>query len=410
MASADSFRRPIEHLARLDRESCSAGEREAADWIAHALEERGAAVEVDQERVHGTYWWPLGITSALGIAAALSAQRKYRLRGFALGAVGCALVIDDLGAGARWLRRLLPKKPTANVVGQIGPDTAPRTVVLVAHHDAAHSGFFFNPRIERALGRLLGGRRERPARVPGLMLPIAAGPAVAGVGALVGWRRMAGLGGLLCAGIIGSFLDIALRDTVPGANDNLSGVSTLLAVAEGLRDNPTEGVRVLLVSTGAEESLMEGMRAFAERRFPGLARNRTQVIAVDSVGSPRLVLAEAEGMLQVRPYDDALKQLISRCAQDLGIELLRGLTMRFGTDGYLALRHGYRAALVMSVDSSGTASNYHWPTDTPDRVEYETVASAARLCELVIRRLGDAPTRESLRAPVLPPERAALST
>lgn len=405
MAASEHLRRPIEHLARLDRSSCSAGEREAAAWIADALRERGASAEVEHELVHGTYWWPLSITSALGIAAALVGRRR-RLIGLGLGLTGCALVIDDLGAGKRWLRRLLPKRQTANVIARTGDRSAERTILLVAHHDAAHSGFFFNPRIEEAFGRLLGGRSERPATMPGLMTPIAAGPALAGIGALVGSRRLAGLAGLVCGGIIASFLDIALRDTVPGANDNLTGVATLLAVADRLREQPVAGVNVLLVSTGAEESLMEGMRAFARRHFPSLPRDRTHVITVDSVGSPRLLLAQAEGMLHVRAYDARLNRLMQDCAREVGTELLHGFTMRFGTDGYLALRHGYRAALLMSVDSSGTASNYHWPTDTPDRVDYDSVSAAVRLCELVVRRLAQEPDHDPGQTAV---RRAVLS-
>ena len=38
-------------------------------------------------------------------------------------------------------------------------------------------------------------------------------------------------------------------------------------------------------------------------------------------------------------------------------------------------------------------SNYHWPTDTADNVDYDTVARrASRLCEAVVRRLGRAPS------------------
>jgi Zn-dependent M28 family amino/carboxypeptidase len=166
-------------------------------------------------------------------------------------------------------------------------------------------------------------------------------------------------------------------------------VSTLLAVADELRDDPPSGLRLLLVSTGAEESLMEGMEAFAERHFPSMPREATTVICIDTVGSPHLVLAEAEGMLEIRRHDEQLKELIAECARTNGLDLLRGMTMRFGTDGYVALRHGYRAATLMSVAASGAASNYHWPTDTPDRVSYGNVAAVVELCLGVVRRLAD---------------------
>jgi hypothetical protein len=389
VVSHEDLRRSIESLATLDRASCSAGEHEAAERIAAALHERGATAHVERERVHGTHWWPLGITAALGVASAAAGRRGRRWLGGGLGTLGAVLVVDDLGAGRRWLRRLLPKQVTANVVARTGDPGAERMVLVVAHHDAAHSGFFFNPRIEELFGALVRRGGAGTPNYPRLMLPIAAGPALAGAGALLGLRRLSSLSGLMCAGIIASFVDIALRPVVPGANDNLTGVATILALAQALRDEPVSDLDVLLVSTGSEEALMEGMRAFAGRHFPDIDPGRAQMICVDTVGSPELVLAEAEGMLHVREYDQSLKALFSACAERLGVKLLRGVTMRLGTDGYLALRHGIPAAMLMSIDHTGAASNYHWPTDTPDRVNYDSLAAAVALCELVIRSLAE---------------------
>ena len=60
---------------------------------------------------------------------------------------------------------------------------------------------------------------------------------------------------------------------MPGANDNLTAVAVLLELARLLREQPVEGVRVLLVSTGSEESFMEGMRGWVRRHAP-VARPR----------------------------------------------------------------------------------------------------------------------------------------
>jgi Zn-dependent M28 family amino/carboxypeptidase len=219
------------------------------------------------------------------------------------------------------------------------------------------------------------------------MAPIAIAPGLVALGSLVGMRWLARLGALTCGGIIASFAEIALRRTVPGANDNLTGVATLIGLARALKERPVRGLRVLLVSTGAEESLMEGMRAFAARHFPDLDRERTHVLCVDSVGSPYLILAEAEGMLRMRPYDDDFSALISACAQETGVPVRSGFRMRLGTDGLIALRNGLRAAMLSSVNDRGAPSNYHWPTDTPERVDYTRLDDAVRLCEAVIRRL-----------------------
>lgn len=385
-ASAD-LRATIEYLARIDRASCSVGEHEAAEWIASELRELGAEAHVERHEIHGSYWWPLGLTSAAGLAAALLGRRGHRLLGAAMGALGSALVFDELGAGRRWLRLLLPKQVTANVVATMGDPQAERTLVIVAHHDAAHTGIFFDPRITEFLGRHLASSESQSRDLPGPMLPIAGGPAVAGLSALIGSSALRKMASVVCAGTIVSFAHIASSRTVPGANDNLTGVATLLALAQAVAERPVEGLRLVLVSTGAEESLMEGMRAFADRHFPSLAPERTRLLCVDAVGSPYLVLVEAEGMLEVCRYDESFKDLIAGCAAEEGVELVRGYTMRLGTDGYLALRRGIPAGSLMSVNDYGVASNYHWPTDTPDRVNYATLKDAVKVCEAVVRRL-----------------------
>lgn len=315
------------------------------------------------------------------------ARRGFRLLGTAIAGAAAAEVVDELSAGRRVLRRLLPKQTTANVVAWAGDPAAARTLVVVAHHDAAHTSLFFDPRITARVASRFDPAREDPPRLPPVMVPIAAAPALVALGSLTGKRRLARLGALICAGIIASFAEIALRPTVPGANDNLTGVATLLGLARALKERPVRGLRVLLVSTGAEESLMEGMRAFAARHVADLDPELTDVLCVDTVGSPYLVLAEAEGMLRMHRYDDALNALICACARETGVAVRSGFRMRLGTDGLVALRNGLRAAMLTSIGERGAASNYHWPTDTPERVDYARLDDAVTLCERVVRRL-----------------------
>ena len=385
-ALAAEARRMIERLAALDRESCSPGEHAAARLIAEALRERGATAWVERRPAHGTYWWPLGLTSLAGLVAAAVARRR-RAWAAAAGIVAAVAVLDDLGSRRRWLRRLLPKRTTANVVAIAGDHQAERTLVLVAHHDAAHSGAFFDPRLAAVAGGR--GRVGGVGELAGVMAPLPAGPALVGAGALVGSRWLVRLGAGICAGIVGSFVDIALRPAVPGANDNLTGVATVLAVARSLADRPVSGLRVMLVSTGAEEALMEGMCAFVDAHLDQLRHGSAQVLCIDSVGSAHLVVPAAEGMLRARSHDAELMSLIGECAEEAGIAARHGIVMRMGTDGYVALRHGIPTALLMSVGENGVPSNYHWPTDTPDRVDYSSCVDAIVLCDRLVRRLAN---------------------
>jgi len=382
---------PVRHLAAVDRPSASPGERQAAEWIAARLRELGCPTRVEEERAHGTYWWPLGLGAAAGAAGGLLARRGgslARLAGGALAAAGAAAIADDITGGRQWFRRrVLPLRPTHNVVAQAGDPHAPRTLVLVAHHDAAHTSLLFDPRPLRALGARFPGLYGHINTTPPLMWPVFAGPALVALAALLGRRRALAAGTALSAGTVAAMAEIGAHATVPGANDNLTGVATLLGVARALAEEAVEDLRVLLVSTGSEESLMEGMQGFARRHFPSLPRESTHVLCVDTVGSPHLLMLEGEGMLWMNEYPPAFKALVRACADQAGVELWSGLRFRNATDGLIALRAGYLAAMLGSCDLYKLPSNYHWPTDTPDRVDFSTVRDAVTLCTAVARRL-----------------------
>jgi Zn-dependent M28 family amino/carboxypeptidase len=174
---------------------------------------------------------------------------------------------------------------------------------------------------------------------------------------------------------------------VPGANDNLTGVATLAGLARRLADEPVAGVRVLLVSTGSEESFMEGMQAFARRHFAMLPTDRTHVICVDTVGSPELVMLEGEGMLRMHDYPAAFRGLVADCARRAGVHLRRGLRFRNATDALIARRAGYPTVMLGSINRYKLPDNYHWPTDVPDNVDFSTTADAVALCHEVVQNL-----------------------
>ena len=381
----------IGHLSSFEHGSASPGERRAAEWIAARLEQEGAReVRIEEERAHGTYWWPLGLLALGGGLAALSRRRSVRLLGGAAAAAGIA---DDVSGGRLWFRRaVLPQRPTWNVVAESGDPDADRTVVVVAHHDAAHWSLLFAPHLPALAGRRFPRLLERTNSTPPVMLPVVGGPLLVALSGLLGSSRLRRLGAVLSFGTAVTMAEIGSRSVVPGANDNLSGVATVLALARTLRERPVSGVRVLLVSTGSEESFMEGMQAFARRHFPVLPIERTHVICVDTVGSPKLMQLEGEGMLVMRDYPEAFKALVSDVAAREGVTLVRGMRFRNATDGLIALKAGYPTVMLGSVNEFKAPANYHWPSDTAENVVLDSVLDCARVCDGTIRRLGEATT------------------
>jgi hypothetical protein len=379
----------VETLASIHRPTASHGERVAAEWVADRLRELGAGdARVEAEDVHGTFWWPLGLAAGAGVVAGLMALRGRRAAAAALAAAAGLAAADDLPPGRRMLRSALPRTEATTVVAEVGPPDADRTVVLVAHHDAAHAGLLYHPAIPELVFGRFPWLIERVDTSPPLMAPVVAIPLLVGGGAVTGNRTLLKAGTALAAVSAATLADMGMRGTVPGANDNATGVAALLAVARALEERPAQNVRVMLVST-SEEALCEGMQAFCNRHFPDLPRERTFFLTLETLGSPHLLVLRGEGMLRMREYPARSLALLDGLADELGISLFPNLRLRNATDGVMPLAAGYECASLCSCTRLKQPANYHWPTDTPENVDYGTLADAVRLAEAVVRRLDE---------------------
>jgi Peptidase family M28 len=378
----------LDELCAIHRPSASPGEREAAEWLIAQLGALGIEGRIESEPAHGTYWWPMGIAAALGAVGGLATLGGHRLVGGALAALGTAAAVDDLPPhGRRRLRSLLPQGERSQVIAQLGPPDAERTVVVMAHHDAPRTGLLYSPAIPETL--LKPVPRERiPDTSPPLMWAAFGGQAAAALGAVFGSRPLTTAGTVWSAGAVGVFADLAARDAVPAANDNGTGVVGLIALARALAADPPENLRLLFLST-SEEATCDGIAAWGERNFPALPRESTFFLCLDTVGSPHLAVLRGEGMLRMREYPARSLALLDGLADELAIELEPNLRNRNATDAVQPLFAGYECVSVVSVTDLHQLANYHWPTDVPENVDYDTLRDAIRLSEAAIRRLDE---------------------
>jgi acetylornithine deacetylase/succinyl-diaminopimelate desuccinylase-like protein len=381
------LRERLEELERIERPSASDGERRAAEWIVAQLAELGAEARIEAEDAHGTYWWPQGIGAALGALGAVAGLRGRRLLGTLLGAAGAAAIADDFPPGQRRLRRLLPTRTTYNVVCELGDPDAERTIVLSAHHDAAHSGLVFHPAIPELADRL--GMLDRTDTSPPLMAPVFGGPLLTALGALTGRRALAKLGLLLGLGSVAAMTDIGARRSVPAANDNGTAVVALLDLARRFLGDPPEGIRVILLSTGSEESFSEGMKAFGERHFGELPRESTFFLCLETLGATHLLALQGEGFLKMRDYPPRALAFVERIAGEQGVWLYPNLRTYNGTDALEPRVAGYETVALCSCTDQKQPGRYHWPNDIAENVNFSTVQRAIDLSDRAVRQLGE---------------------
>jgi hypothetical protein len=349
----------IASLAAIERGSATPGERRSAEWVAGRLREQGAEdVRLEPFRSQRTFAHAQAAHFGAGLLAALSGRRL---------AAAAALVSFELDYSGRsqWLRRFLPSADATNVVARLPARAeAKRTVVLVAHHDAARTGLMWDPRLSRAGDRAAARSAKRAS--------LALLPELALVGAALGLRRLpAAVLGLSVA----LSLDQARSPVVPGANDNASGVAGVLELVGRLaRERPAD-LEVVALVCGCEESGMGGMLAWLRTEGVRLDRERTLVVGLDTIGSGEPVVLEAEGGLWPVRYRE----------QDVAAAERAGLRRwRLGawTDPALAALAGIPALSILSVRDGGFP-NYHLPSDTPENVDLRCVEACVDAAEAI---------------------------
>ena len=371
-AAGSSLRGDVEALSQLRRRTTTAGERESAEWVAGRLRALGAEeVRIVTFRGQSTWAWAHGAHMLAGLAASWVRGRAGRLLG-ALVAVSYEL---DVSARSHWLRRLLPGRTGCSVEARISSDVpARRTLVLVAHHDAAHTGLVWHP-IASAANRRRSARSYRA-------FPSHAAPLIGLAAAATGYRYLQMPARLLLA--IGTLLSgqAALSPTVPGANDNATGVAAVLELARRLKERPLPGVDVVIVSPGGEEAGSVGMRAWMSGSGRSLKRRSTLVVNLDAIGSGgHLVVSQREGLTGwFRSGDVDLSQ---RGAQVAGLPAPRVVTFPNVTDAFVARQAGLRAVSILSYDD-GWIANLHLPSDVPENVGWPTVDEAIALTEGIV--------------------------
>jgi hypothetical protein len=418
----DMLREVVDALAAIERPPCSPGERQAAEWLAARLRRiAGVHVELEDEPSWGTFpptATGLGLAGMIGAALVL---RGRRWAGALLAAVTFAGIVDEAQNGPRILRRIVRRRrTTVNVVARVGEqqggdtDDGRRergargidtggwridaseqridTLVVLAHHDAPQTGLVFDQTLQRRLYERVPRLFDRiKSPLPQWWIGLA-GP-LCTIAAVVRRGRGAARAGV-AIGALGTAIvaDVWRSQTVAGANDNLSGVAALVALAEMFSGDSAPGLRVLLVSCGAEETLQDGVRAFVARHRHELAPHSTCFVNLDTVGSPHLVMLEGEGPVWMEQYAGPwLRDLLEQCALGHEIPLRRGFRARASTDSIIPSRARYPIATLVSVTDWLSPANYHLPSDVPANLDYRTVAHATRLVRELARALADAP-------------------
>jgi hypothetical protein len=367
-------------------------ERRAANALAGRLRGMGRRAEIEPFFAHPQYAVVHLIHAVLGIGGSLLATVQPAL-GFALVLLAAASTYLDLNTRLYLVRSLLFRRVSQNVVSPGGRPEAPARLILMAHYDAARTGYVF--------GRPLAWLNQRSDRARLLLGPfrlffwLGLAPLLPILGA-----RMAGLDATWLNAIqavptivliVACFLliDIVLSEIVPGAYDNASGVAAVLSAADELTTNPPPNLDVWVVLAGSEESFCEGSRAFVRSRRKQLDREHTYVVNVDSVSNDNVRYETSAGAVISLQFD---RDLIGLC------DALATADDRFSGEPLAyplfddALPAQIRKFPSITITDGYRAPWYHRHEDTPERVNGSALSTATdfvvALSRLIDREAG----------------------
>ena len=384
--------RTIEDLTGFEgRWAGSDAERRAAGYLKERLEDMGRDVEIQPISIRPNYPVTHVIHAVLAIVGSVLSV-KVPIAGAALVVLAVASTAGDLTGSFHLARRLTGRRASQNVVSREDDQDKPGILVLVAHYDAARTGAVFGPRINErraVLGKLL--RRPIGPWEPFFWSMVAV--LVACLMRLIGVEAMwlTVIQFIFTVVLIGSvplLADIALSGAVPAANDNASGVATVLRLAER-HGGKLEHFDLWVLFTGAQETQLLGMRAFLRANKQDLPRDRTVFLNVDQAGHGSVRWATKEGNLFAQKYHPSLLPICEEIAEDDEDDhySARARVSRSAGDGHAARTAGYPALSISTLNALDYSPHQHLPTDTPDNIDDAALERAFGFCSELIDRI-----------------------
>jgi hypothetical protein len=364
------------------RESCSASERRLGQVLADRW--RNAGFEVRQEKFT---CHPKAFLDAIRIAVlcyfvAIGLYWIAPLAAALLGALHVALIFLEVLNYRQVVDRLFPLREGENVMAVVAPRVAARRRIIVnAHLDSAY---------EYTLWYRLKG-----AAVPLMIVGVLAAfiPMLGGVLTYSGLiseplSRAIGWFGIGLSPLIAAFLFFRSSRVVPGAMDDLAGLSVLYGLGRLLSDELTlETTEVVLLATAAEEAGLRGAMAYAHAHRDEHARIPTLAIVIDGVYDERYLGVVHRELLAFTQYDADLIDRARRAAAARGWPMIDCNIPLGATDGTAFARAGLRSVALVCQDTSRLVPNYHTRLDTCEYVRSESLYRVLQVVTDMLRAI-----------------------
>lgn len=374
------------------RRTTSAQEAQAQQRVKREFESLGLETEEESFRFNDHLYANLALHFGLAVAGT-AALPTWPWLALLLHTAALVSYVLDSTHKMYLLRRLFPWGQSSNILGRM-PATKPLRLrlILPAHIDAAFTGWLFHPSVVKRSAHPPLGIHALNKQLRLVCLSILLLLLFDMILLLSGWAPMWLLYLLTLPALIATLLNlqvVARNETVPGANDNLTGIAALTLLASRLKEWKPDDVEIVFVSTGAEEASLGGADALCRAHLGEWDKERSVVLALDSLsgGTLRYFL---EGEVIPVPIHPQMRDWVlqTKAKEERFAEVAPFIIPAGATDALPFASRGYRAVCLGCVDPNlGTPQHYHLPSDIPAHLDYDKILFSIDFAEELIKQI-----------------------
>ena len=294
------------------------------------------------------------------------------------------VLISYLGelTGYRIMSRFMMQYQTQNVMARFLAPNPKRLLVIAANYDTPEQTPMSKPAIAPWIGSI-----QLLAVIAMVAIALSCAFEAGGIKLSPEYRLawiLRGIGFIYLTGMAGALLYAEKKcEPVHGSNGNATGVALLLAIAERLKDSPTDETDVWLVSTGAKEQWMAGMRhLIASHKFD---KENTFFLVIDHVGGGELKYEKGEGMMHIFPSSKEMLEMAEALADEFGAT--PHVSRSLPSDALIPLARGMKTLRITAVGPNGLPTHWQRDTDTLANTDFTVTNKAMEFAHAIIRKI-----------------------
>jgi hypothetical protein len=174
--------------------------------------------------------------------------------------------------------------------------------------------------------------------------------------------------------------------TVPGANDNLTGVFAAMAMAKKLKEEnrKLENTELWILSTGCEEAGLRGAKAFVKVHGEELRATETLVLSLETFHDLKFFGVYDRDLNGTVHHDERACRLLDQAGKAQGLSMPRMSAYVGSSDGTAFTQAKIPTVTFVGMDP-GPPRYYHTRLDDVDNLDPQAIQAALGVIEVAMR-------------------------